>query len=145
MITNTNGKLATDLYVKQTDKHQYFLSSSCRSKHTKMTIPCSLALRLRRNCLDNHAFKHRTEELTNYLSNRGYKHKFVTTEINKTSQIHRHIALQDTVKHRNDRVPFVVTNNPALRQIPAILHKHFPVLQSSNRCPKIFARLLMTA
>ena len=49
------------------------------------------------------------------------------------------------IKHRNDRVPFVVTYNPNLRQIPTILHKCFPILQSSSRCSKIFAKSPLTA
>ena len=109
-----------------------------------MSICYSLALRI---CSDNDKFKHRTEEVTKYPSNRGYKHKFITTKINKVSQIPGHIALQDTTQHRNDRVPFVVTYNPGLTQIPFIniLHKYFPFLQSSSRFSKIFAKPPMTA
>ena len=122
----------------------YTLRSFCHPKHTKMSIPHSLVLRLRRICSVDDTFQHRIEELANYLVNRGYKHKFITTE-NKISRIPKHIALQDTIKHRNDSVLSVVTYNPALRQIPAVLHKYFPVSQSSNRCLKIFTKPPVTA
>ena len=41
-----NSRLTTDLYSKPTDKHQYLYYSSCHPKHTKTSLPYSLALRL---------------------------------------------------------------------------------------------------
>ena len=43
------GVIETDLFVKPTDSHQYFQSSSCHPFHCKKGIPYSQALRL--NCI----------------------------------------------------------------------------------------------
>ena len=108
-VSINNGRISTDLYVQPTDAHQYLLSSSCHTKHTKTSITYSLALRLRRICSNDHSFNKRKDELTNYLTNRGYKRKFITTKINKASIIPRHTALQQTQKRINDRTRYVTT------------------------------------
>ena len=48
-----NSRLTTDLYSKPTDKHQYLHYSSCHPKHTKTSLPYSLATEtmLQRNSL----------------------------------------------------------------------------------------------
>ena len=50
------GKLRTDLYVKQTDNHQYLRSSSCHPYHCTKLIPYSQALRINRICSENFFF-----------------------------------------------------------------------------------------
>ena len=103
-----------------------------------MSIPYSLALRLKRICSTDESFQKRKKELINYLTNRGYKTKFITKEIDKASTIPRHTALQQIDKPYNNRVPYVLTYNPALRQIPSIIKKYIPVLQSSTKCADVF-------
>ena len=60
---NNDNALSTDLYIKPTDTHQYLLSTSAHPKHTKQSIPYSLALRLRRICSEDETFKYRTRQL----------------------------------------------------------------------------------
>ena len=67
MVSLHNGTIQTDLYTKQTDKHQHLLSSSCHPQHTKTSIPFSLALRIRRICSTNPTFQLRINELKAYL------------------------------------------------------------------------------
>ena len=43
-VSLQNQKLHTDLYCKPTDKHQYLYYTSCHPKHTKNSLPYSLAL-----------------------------------------------------------------------------------------------------
>ena len=50
------GKLRTDLYVKQTDSHQYLHSSSCHPYHCTKLILYSQALIINWNCLVNVSF-----------------------------------------------------------------------------------------
>ena len=44
------GKLITDLYLKQTDSHQYLDPSSCHLYHYIKSLPYSQALRINRIC-----------------------------------------------------------------------------------------------
>ena len=76
-VINDNGKISTDLYTKLTDTHQYLNWTSCHPRHTKTSIPYSLALRLRRISSNNHFFEKRARELQNVLLYRGYKNKLI--------------------------------------------------------------------
>ena len=76
MVSLKDGLIETDLYTKPTDKHQYFLISSSHPPHTKRSIPYSLALRLRRIGSNYDTYKQRSQELMNYLVNRGYRLDF---------------------------------------------------------------------
>ena len=50
------GKLITDLYVKQTDSHQYLDPSSCHPYHCTESVPYSQAFRINRICSENVSF-----------------------------------------------------------------------------------------
>ena len=43
------GKIKTDLYIKETDRHQYLHYNSSHPNHTKRSIVFSQALRMKRN------------------------------------------------------------------------------------------------
>ena len=79
MVSVKDGSIETDLYTKPTDKHQYLLVSSCHPQHTKRAIPFSLALPLHRICSNPDNYKLRTNELIDYLANRGYDKTFLKT------------------------------------------------------------------
>ena len=61
------GKLITDLYVKQTDSHQYLDPSSCHPYHCTKSIPYSRALRINLICLENVFFDLWYNELEEWL------------------------------------------------------------------------------
>ena len=109
------------------------------SSHTHQTcysIPFSLALRLRRICSTNETFTLRTNELIDYLHKRGYKgynRYFLQREIQRVNNITRTEALtplDTSTLDKPERVPFVITYNPALRSISSIIRKHFHILIS---------------
>ena len=130
-----NGKIVTDwLNTKPADKNQYLLHSSCHPIHIKRTIPFSLALRLRRICSNNETFTLRPNELIDYLYKRRYNLYFLQREKQRVKKITRTEAITSHGTSRLDkpeRVPFVITYNPALRSISSIIRKHFHILTSS--------------
>ena len=127
--------METDLYTKPTDKHQYLhlLVSSCHPQHIKRAIPFSRALRLRRICSNPVNYKLRTNELINYLADRGYDKTFLKIQIQRASDILRTDA----------------QTNPRLRLKPPnlayIIHKHSKVLYSSDPCRNVFKNLPLVA
>ena len=62
-VMKNGNQLATDLYIKPTDTHQYLHASSCHVSHCKKSIPFSQALRLNRICSENAIFDERCNEL----------------------------------------------------------------------------------
>ena len=138
MVSLHNGTIQTDLYTKPTDKHQHLLSSSCHPQHTKISIPFSLALRIRRICSTNATFQFRINELKTYLLARGYRNTFLDSQFLRAYNISRTDALQTNRHDSINRIPFVVTYNPALPHFSNILRKHFNILLSSDRCRDVF-------
>ena len=114
------------------------LSSSCHPRHTKKAIPFSLALRIRRICSTDTNFKLRIDELKTYLIARGYHSTFLDSQFKRAANISRTDALQTNRHDSINRIPFVVTYNPALPRISNILRSHFNILLSSNRCREVF-------
>ena len=133
-----NSKIETDLYCKPTDKDQYLLYSSSHPIHTKKSIPYSLALQLRRICSKEDSFNIRATELELYLTKRGYKNRFVKSQIARAKLIPRNGALNE---HNHDtpkptRVPFIVTYNPALPNIrdnPSSIQQNAYITSSAKR------------
>ena len=144
---NQFGVVETDLYTKPTDKHQYLLHSSCHPFHTKRAIPFSLALRLRRICSSDETFTLRTNELIQYLNNRGYNLSFLKHEIQRVHAIARNETLKpsQTTSNQPSRVPLVITYNPSLRSVSSIIHRHFSILSSSPRCTNVFTSVPLVA
>ena len=133
-----NGRLETDLYVKPTD-NQCLLKSSCHPSHTKQSISFSMALRLKRICSTDEFFNTRSDALTTHLIKRGYPHRFIKEEIEKVRHIPRSKALETSMKNQSNRIPFVVTFNPALPNIrPIIFNNNLNILRSSQRCKAAF-------
>ena len=138
-VTLEGGKLTTDLYCKSTDKHQYLYHTSCHPKHTKTSLPYCLALRLRRICSSENLFQQCTNEMLHHLNQRGYKKRSIHDAIKKASLVTREEALADKTKSKSlQRVPFVVTYNLMLPNIPKILHEAHPILHASERYTEIF-------
>ena len=134
-----NGKLTTDLYSKPIDKHQYLYSTSCHPKHTKTSLPYCLALRLRRICSTDTLFQKRTREMKHHLLQRGYKNGCIQDAINKASSVTREEALTNKRNQKIlKRVPFVITYNPMLPNIPKILNESHTILHASERCAEVF-------
>ena len=147
MVELRDGHLHTDLYSKPTDTHQYLQWSSCHPRHTKESLPYSLAFRLRRICSSDTTFTSRTEELENYLHNRGYPSRVIKKQIQKVMDIPRSEALRprETNVKNEDRVPFVITYDPSHSSIASTIHKYLPILHSSKRCKDAIPKAPMVA
>ena len=76
-------KLATDLYVKPTDTHQYLDYTSSHPEHTKKSIVYSQTLRLRRICSFETDFLKRKNEMKSWFLKRGYPESICFTWMKK--------------------------------------------------------------
>ena len=79
----------------------------------------------------------RSDTLTTHLIKRGYPHRFIK-EIEKVRQIPRSKALETSMMNQSNRIPFVITFNPALPNIRRIIFNNLNILRSSQRCKAAF-------
>ena len=80
---------------------------------------------------------------TTHLINRAYKHRFIQEEINKVRLIPRSHALKTFTRQESDRVPFVVTFNPALPNINHIILAILTFFILHNDAKKNFLFILL--
>ena len=81
----------------------------------------------------------RTTEMKKHLIQRGYKQKTIHNAIKKASLVTREEALADKTTPKSlQRVPFVITYNPMLPNIPKIPYDARSILHASERCTKVF-------
>ena len=131
-VTLEHGKL-TDLYTKSTNKHQYLHHTSCHPKHTKTSLPYCLALRLHLICSSEKPFHHRNET-TPYPKRIQAKNH---TQCNQESLL-SYERRSPCRQNHTSRVPFLITYNPMLQNIPKILHDSQPILHASERRTQVF-------
>ncbi|GFS07801.1 hypothetical protein ElyMa_001258700 [Elysia marginata] len=147
MVSLKNNTLHTDLYSKPTDTFNYLHWSSCHPFHTKSSIPYSLAFRLIRICSCEETLARRLTELTEHLKRRGFPLKHIQKAILKAKETPRSTPYRDAacLRHKKNRIPFVITYNLALPNISSILKNYFPILHTSPRCRRAIPHLPMAA
>ena len=145
MVTLSDGYLESDLYSKPTDTHQYLKWTSCHPKHTKHSLPYSLAFRLRRICSSQESLSTRVNQLKHHLLDRGYPAKIIDEQIQKAVSVPRSEALQYQEKKSCNRIPFVVTYHPTHSTIASTIHKYLPILHTSSRCKEAIPEPPMVA
>jgi hypothetical protein len=89
LVIKENNGIRTDLFVKETDTHQYLHFSSCHTYHTKRGIPYGQALRLRRIISNDNDFQTRCKDLKECLLLCGFDERMVTEQIDKAKSKNR--------------------------------------------------------
>ena len=131
-------KLATDLFVKPTDTHQYLQASSCHVYHSKRSIPYSQALRLNRICSEVSFFDKRCNQLETWLIERGYNDKLVRDQILKARK-HKRDDLLDKQKIKADpKLTLNITYHPAYANLKDHLKKIHILLAHDKEHSKVF-------
>ena len=88
-VSKRNSTLETDLYCKDTDRHQYLHAKSCHRYVYKKHIPFGQAIRLRRIISDDIVLDERLKELETWFANRGYNSEKVKPEIERVKNMNR--------------------------------------------------------
>ena len=91
---DSNGKLATKVYTKPTDRQSYLYCTSAHPEHLKNSIPYGQALRLKKTCTTEVEFKHACDQLSDKMTRRGYKENEIREQIQRASQQNRDTLLQ---------------------------------------------------
>lgn len=138
-VSIKEGKLVTDVYIKETDAGMILPFHSCHPRHCVMSIPYGQCLRIRRICSEESLFQEQVELLKNkYVLNRGYPLKLVQNAIQKVTEIPRVNALQYKKRdNKSKRVPYVITHNPSNPPLASWLKCGLNVLHSSRRMEKV--------
>ena len=135
-----DGHIASDLYTKPTDSHQYLLPSSNHPPHVHEHLPYGLALRLRQIVSEDNLFHARLLELKAFLEARGYKSSNVQSQLDKAAATPRTTALECRRRDPTERIPLVCDWNEHLPDLGRLLRQFQPILQSTDDLASCFSQ-----
>ena len=147
LVIREGAGIKTDLFVKETDTHQYLQFSSCHTFHTKKGIPYGQALRIRRIVSDDQVFDTRCGELQDWLLERGYPERLVKEQIDR-AKLEDRDGLLDRVCNRTkeDRDVLVLSYHPSLsKKVHSIVKNAHPLLQYDEEHRKVFSEIPMVS
>ena len=94
------------------------------------SIPYGQALCLNKICAETSELSKNLQVLKESFINRGFKGKFVDTELQRLSEIERDALLTPTSKEKDQKgIPFITTYNKTLPNLKQIINKHWYLLQ----------------
>jgi hypothetical protein len=106
-------KIDTDIFYKATDSKTYLPFNSCHPKHTKISIPFSLARRLRTIISDEKTFQKRTDELLGYLNKQNYPKSLIQAGIDRAKSLDRkQLLTEERSVNNKETIAYVSTFNP---------------------------------
>ena len=145
LVIRDGTGICTDLFVKETDTHQYLDFSSCHTYHTKKGIPYGQALRIRRIVSDDNAFEGRCSDLKGWLKKRGYPDSMIDEQIGRAKNEDRSTLLdRENIRAENKRDILVLSYHPCLsKRVHDIVKNAHPILQYDAEHRRVFADLPM--
>ncbi len=132
IIDPETQEIYTELYTKDTDTHNYLSFDSCHPKHCKTGGPYGEFLRIRRNCQKIDDYDKHSRLRVNDYERRGYPTDLLEEARLKARNLNRHDLLKQKTKStpkEKDRVPLIMTHNPANPNMRSIIDKHWHLLE----------------
>ena len=134
LVSKNNDKIETDLFVKETDTHQFLHAKSCHRYHTKTGIPYGQALRLRRIISNDTKFEARCTELKDSLLKREFEAEMVTTQIGRAKTKTRKELLEPKIIQTNFDGPILtLIYNPTMSSKVHGIIKNLQIILDSNK------------
>ena len=137
LVKRENTKIETDIYYKPTDSKQYLLFNSCHPKHTKTSIPFSLARRIRSIVTNEATLQKRMDELRIVLINQKYPKNVIDKGIQKAMNVSREDLRVVREKKNENLIPFVSTFNPKNPEMFNTIRQNLPILHEDETMKEI--------
>ena len=147
LVIREGTGIKTDLFVKETDTHQYLDYSSCHTFHTKKGIPYGQALRIRRIVSDDGVFESRCNDLKEWLGKRGFPANLVEEQLSKACVQDRNQLLDKEWTSRGDsRDVLVLSYHPCLsKRVHDIVRNAHSILQCDAEHRRVFPEIPMVS
>lgn len=126
-----NLDIITNVYVKETNNHQYLDYTSCHPKKCKNGIPFSQAKRYRRIISNDQQFHECLPTLEKYFLDRNYPQSVIQEAFGKILTLSQNDALKQSLAEKPLVIPFTITFCPSLPNIGEILNKYWDLLKLS--------------
>ena len=130
-------KLKTDIYYKPTDSKQYLLFNSCHFKHTRTSIPYSLARRIRSIVTNEDTLQVRLNELSLAFKHQNYPVNVIVKGIDKAMKLRKQELRIVREKPDNDIITYVSKFNPKNSELFNSIRENLPILQEDETMNKM--------
>ena len=140
------GYLIPEIHSKPTDSHEYLNPLSSHPPQVAKNNPCSVALRIRRNCSDrmeqDQFFVDILIKYKAYLLHSGYNSEMVDKQFVKVAKMKRKekIKTRTKPKLKGRKYSFVTTWVPGFPDIRKALHKFTNILMEDEKCREVFPK-----
>ena len=135
-----NGSLATDIYYKETDSHNYVPFSSFHPHKTLTNIPYTLARRICTIVSEPDIRDTRLQELRTFLQEKRYPKSVIDSGINRALQLNRAVLLEESnPASDSSNLPFVFTNNCANPNVLESIRKAADIMLPSDRMREVMS------
>ncbi|XP_078510443.1 uncharacterized protein LOC144770079 [Lissotriton helveticus] len=123
------GKLATTLYSKPTDRNKSLMFSSNHPRNLRENLPYGQFLRVRRNCTFKEDFQYHSANLTSKLCNRGYPKKLVKSCMKRAQWTPRETTLERKIKPALKRQVCVTTFCPNANHLKKVIKQNWHLVK----------------
>ena len=129
-----NGNITTDLYVRDTDRHQYLHYSSAQPYQNKRSVVFSQPLRLSRLCTFEKDFKRHMAGMKQCFDKRDYPQDLVNSEMEKVQFSYVENKYSN---NKEQGLTFVETFHPLFKSLCSILQKNYYLLEMKDEVKKV--------
>ena len=134
--------IATDMYSKPTDTHQYLSPQSSHWPSICQNIPLTVITRIRKNCSHDEIFEKRVIEYKAYLLQSGYKNDDIDQQFVKGMKMERRNLLtrKKDKKSQQNIIRFITPYEPSFPDVYTIMNKHARFIKNDPILQKVFPR-----
>ena len=138
-ILKTENELSMDIYFKPTDTRRCLPFHSCHPKHTRNSIPYTLARRICTIVENNELKQKRLKELKEILESQKYPNDLIDVGIFKALNIPQTELRTTKEKKKEKSLAFISTYNPNNQNIFPKIKEAFNTLQEASSTKNIFS------
>ena len=136
-ISMTHHGLTTDIFYKDTDTHSYLRYESAHPPSCKKGIPYSQFLRLRRICNNDQTFERRSDEMSEFFSQRGFPVSTIKNSLRKASKFTQSEAINKR-KNLNTGIPLTMKFSGITKCIAKTIKSNLNILSANHKTNRIF-------
>ena len=137
-ISMTQHGLTTDIFYKDTDTHSCHRHESAHPPSCKKVIPYSQLLRLRRISNNDHNLERRSDEMSEFFSQRGFPVNTIKNSLRMASKFKQSEASNKRKNLNNTGVPLTMKFSGIDKYIAKTIHSNLIILSANHKTNRIF-------
>ncbi|CAJ0963544.1 unnamed protein product [Ranitomeya imitator] len=136
-ISVEGHRLITDLFRKATATNSLLEFNSFHPLHTKVGVPISQFLRVRRNCTHDADFITQAHNLTRRFKQRGYPKRVISSAFQRARREDQASLLTSRPRNPDHTTRFITDYNNSWHQVKNIINRHWSILRTDAQTAEV--------